>query len=162
VRRLTVALLHVGAVACTTGPPAPAAGVAVVSGVIDGDTIAVAIQGREETVRLLGIDTPEIHVDTGVPECFGPEASEFTASLLPAGTEVRLERDVVGRDHYGRLLAHVRRLADGLAVNEELLRRGYARPLTIAPNEAMAEQYVAASIVAEASGLGLWSACAGR
>jgi micrococcal nuclease len=161
VRWLLIAAGCAGVVACTA-PAEPAGGAAVVVEVIDGDTIEVAIQGREETVRLLGIDTPEIHVDTGVPECFGPEASRFTASLLPSGTEVRLERDIVGRDHYGRLLAHVRRLADGLAVNEELLRRGYARPLTIAPNKARAERYVAASIAAEASGLGLWRACAGR
>ena len=85
-------------------------------------------------MRLLGIDTPEIHVEDGPPECFGPEAAAFTASLLPAGTEVRLERDVVGRDHYGRLLAHVYRRADGLFVNEAILRKGYAQPLTIEPN----------------------------
>jgi micrococcal nuclease len=141
---------------------APAAGVAVVRRVVDGDTIDVAIGGRHERVRLLGIDTPEVHVDDGVPECFGPEAAEHTASLLPTGTDVRLERDIVGRDHYGRLLAHVYRLTDGLLVNAELLRRGYARPLTIAPNRALAERYVAATIAAEAEGLGLWSACSDR
>jgi micrococcal nuclease len=141
---------------------APAAGSAVVEQVVDGDTIDVAIGGRHERVRLLGIDTPEVHVDGGMPECFGAEAAEHTAALLPAGTRVRLERDVVGRDHYGRLLAHVYRLADGLLVNAELLRRGYARTLTIAPNRALAERYVAATIAAEAEGLGLWSACSDR
>jgi micrococcal nuclease len=161
VRRGLIAAVAVGAVACTR-PAEPAAGVAVVARVIDGDTIDVAIRGRDETVRLLGIDTPEVHVDDGVPECFGPEAAAHTATLLPAGTEVRLERDVVGRDHYGRLLAHVYRLADGLLVNAELLRRGYARPLTIAPNRALAQRYVAATITAEAEGLGLWSACSDR
>ncbi len=160
-RNVLIAAVAVWAVACTHRA-APAAGIAVVARVIDGDTIEVAIQGREETVRLLGIDTPEVHVDDGVPECFGPEAAEHTAGLLPAGTRVRLERDIVGRDHYGRLLAHVYRLVDGLLVNAELLRRGYARTLTIAPNRALAEQYVAATIAAEAEGLGLWSACSDR
>jgi micrococcal nuclease len=129
---------------------------------VDGDTIDVIIGGHDERVRLLGIDTPEIHVVDGPPECFGPEAAEHTASLLPPGTEVRLERDVVGRDHYGRLLAHVYRLPDGLLVNEEVLRHGYARPLTIEPNHVFAARYVAATAAAEADGLGLWSRCTGR
>jgi endonuclease YncB( thermonuclease family) len=159
--RIVLTVVAVGAVACTPPPP-PAAGSAVVEQVVDGDTIDVAIGGRHERVRLLGIDTPEVHVDNGVPECFGPEAAEHTAALLPAGTRVRLERDVVGRDHYGRLLAHVYRLADGLLVNAELLRHGYARTLTIAPNRALAERYVAATVAAEAEGLGLWSACSDR
>jgi micrococcal nuclease len=158
--KLTVALC-LGLVACSHRA-APAAGVAVVTRVVDGDTIDVAIQGRDETVRLLGIDTPEIHLETGVPECFGPEAAAHTAVLLPTGTSVRLERDIVGRDHYGRLLAHVYRLADGMLVNAELLRRGYARPLTIAPNRALADRYVAATVAAEAEGLGLWAACSDR
>ena len=87
---------------------------AVVTRVVDGDTIDVAIGGRDERVRLLGIDTPEVHVAEGAaPECFGPEASAFTGDLLPDGHRVRLERDVVGRDDYGRLLAYVYLVDDG-------------------------------------------------
>lgn len=134
----------------------------MVRGVVDGDTLDVAIGEREERVRMLGIDTPEVHAEDAPPECFGPEAAEFTASLLPPGTGVRLERDIVGRDHFGRLLAHVYRLDDGLLVNEAILRAGYAQPLKIAPNEALAERYVAATAAAEADDLGLWAACAGR
>ncbi len=111
---------------------------------------------------MLGIDTPEVHLEGAPPECFGPEAAAFTASLLPPGTRVRLERDVVGRDHYGRLLAHVYRLADGLLVNEAILRAGYAQPLTIEPNEVFAERYVAATVAAEADDLGLWATCPDR
>jgi endonuclease YncB( thermonuclease family) len=155
-------VLCVAVGACSGVPaPAPAPGVAVVTRVVDGDTIDVAIGGRDERVRLLGIDTPEIHVEGGLPECFGPEAADHTSSLLPPGTEVRLERDVVGRDHYGRLLAHVYRLPDGLLINEELVRQGFARPLTIEPNHVLAERYVTATVAAEADGLGLWTACAG-
>ena len=62
--------------------------------------------------------------ENGPPECYGTEAAAFTRSLLPVATEVRLERDVVGRDHYGRLLAHVYRLADGLLVNQAILEHG--------------------------------------
>ena len=79
---------------------------------IDGDTFDVDIGGRQERVRLIGINTPETHVEHGPPECFGPEAAEYTSSLLPVGTEVRLTRDVVGRDDYGRLLAYVYRRSD--------------------------------------------------
>ena len=106
---------------------------------IDGDTVDVVIAGVEERVRLIGINTPETHTDTGVPECFGPEAFAFTRSLLPVGTEVRLVRDVVGRDDYDRLLAYVFRRDDGLFVNEAIIGGGYARPLSIAPNTAYAQ-----------------------
>ena len=136
--------------------------VGTVTAVVDGDTIDVRINGADERVRLLGIDTPEVHRrDGGPPDCFGPEASTFTATLLPAGTEVRLVRDVVGRDDYGRLLAYVYRAADGMLVNEVLVRQGLARPLRIAPNGALAERFVAAAVAAEASGLGLWASCGG-
>ena len=136
-------------------------GAAVVEFVIDGDTVDIVIDGEEERVRLIGIDTPESRVDDGPPECFGPEASAFTAELLPAGSNVRLERDVVARDDYGRLLAYVYRLDDGLFVNEAIVRRGYATPLTIEPNDTFAAQFVAAATAAENEGLGLWTACAG-
>jgi len=133
----------------------------VVEAVVDGDTIDVRIGGREERVRLIGIDTPETYVADGPPECYGPEASAFTATLLPVGSAVRLERDVVGRDDYGRLLAYVYRVDDGSLVNEAIAREGYARPLTIEPNEAFAARFVAAAVAAEAAGLGLWGACGG-
>ena len=82
--------------------------------------------------------------------------------LLPAGTAVRLERDVVGRDDYGRLLAYVHRVDDGLFVNEAIIRQGYATPLTIEPNDTFAGQFVAAATAAENDGLGLWAACTGN
>ncbi len=135
--------------------------VGVVEWVIDGDTVDIDIGGREERVRLIGIDTPELHTETGEPECMAEEAREFSASKLPAGTEVRLERDVVGRDDYGRLLAYVFRRADGLFVNQAIVAGGYARPLIIRPNDAYANNFVAAATAAEAAGIGLWVACAG-
>jgi micrococcal nuclease len=135
--------------------------VGVVEWVIDGDTVDIDIGGREERVRLIGIDTPELHTDDGSAECMAREAREFSASQLPAGTEVRLERDVVGRDDYGRLLAYVYRRDDDAMVNEMIVSAGYARPLTIAPNDAHRDRFVAAAHAAEAAGVGLWSACAG-
>ena len=134
--------------------------VGIVEFVIDGDTVDIDIGGREERVRLIGIDTPELHTETGEPECMAQPAREFSAAQVPAGTEVRLERDVVGRDDYGRLLAYVYRRDDDVMINELVVSAGYARPLTIAPNDAHRDRFVAAAHAAEASGLGLWSACA--
>jgi micrococcal nuclease len=143
------------------GEPSLPPDVGVVEWVIDGDTIDIDIAGREERVRLIGIDTPELHTETGEPECMAREAREFTASLVPSGTEVRLERDVVGRDDYGRLLAYLYRRDDDVLINELIVAGGYARPLTIAPNDAHRDRFVAAAHAAEAADIGLWSACAG-
>jgi micrococcal nuclease len=155
-------LLALAAAACAApGGARLADGRATVVEVVDGDTVVVDVGGRRESVRLIGIDTPEVHVDAGeAPECFGPEASAAAADLLPPGTTVRLSRDVVGRDDYGRLLAYVE-LADGTMVNEALVARGVAVPLSIAPNTAHAARFVAAATAAEAAGLGLWAACGG-
>lgn len=136
-------------------------GVAVVTRIVDGDTIDVDLAGRSERVRLVGIDTPEKYVDDGPPECFGLEASAYTAELLPVGSEVRLTRDVVGRDDYGRLLAYVYRPPDELFVNMAIVANGYATPLTIRPNSTFADQFVEAARAAERSDLGLWAACGG-
>ncbi|HTH07861.1 MAG TPA: thermonuclease family protein [Ilumatobacteraceae bacterium] len=129
--------------------------------VVDGDTLVVNVGGREERLRLIGIDTPEsVKPDTPV-ECFGHEATAFTESLLPDGTDIRLERDVEARDPFDRLLAYAYRVDDGLFVNLEIIRQGYAQPLTIPPNVAHADEFVAAARVAEADDVGLWAACTG-
>lgn len=134
---------------------------ATIDYVVDGDTVDVVIDGREERIRLIGIDTPETkRPDTDI-ECFGPEASAFTESLLPVGTPVRIERDTVNRDDYGRLLGYVYRADDGIFVNYELVRQGFAQPLTIEPNTAYRELFVDAASAAEADDAGLWSACGG-
>lgn len=149
----------------TTSAATAAPANATVVFVIDGDTIDVEVDGREDRVRLTGIDTPEVARDATADrpartgECFGDEASAFTESLLPVGTPVRLERDVVGRDDYGRLLAYVYRASDGIFVNYEIVRQGYAQPLTIPPNVAHAELMVEAARAAERDDVGLWSAC---
>jgi micrococcal nuclease len=159
--RVAVGLAALALAACTDTRGAGAAGAAVVEAVVDGDTVDVVVAGRHERVRLLGIDTPEVAHDGAPPECFGPEASELTRSLLPVGSEVRLERDVVGRDDFGRLLAYVYRSDDGLLVNEELVARGYAEVLRIEPNGLLHERFVRAARAAERAGLGLWTACGG-
>ena len=149
----------------TTAPPGPVEANATVEFVIDGDTVDVIVDGRDERVRLTGIDTPEVARGASGDrparpgECFADEATAFTRSMLPVGTPVRLERDVVGRDDYGRLLAYVYRADDGIFVNYEIVRQGYAQPLTIPPNVTFSELMVQAARDAEAADAGLWSAC---
>jgi micrococcal nuclease len=134
---------------------------AVVVEVVDGDTIDVEIDGRVERVRMIGIDTPETKRPDMPVECFGPEASAFTAALLPAGTPVRVERDVVGRDDYGRLLGYVHLPGGVTFVNREIVRQGYAQPLSIPPNSTYAAEFAADARAAEAADLGMWAGCAG-
>ncbi len=155
-RPIVLALLF--AAGCGAASP-EVDGRASVVDVIDGDTIVVDIAGRTETVRLIGVDTPEsVHPERPV-ECYGPEAAAFTASLLPTGTAVLISRDVVGRDHFGRLLGYVHRSADDTFVNVELVRRGFARPLSIEPNTLLRSTFIAAAREAEAADAGLWAAC---
>jgi len=126
--------------------------------VVDGDTVHVRISGRDEKVRYIGVDTPETHKPNTPVQCFGRAASAFNARLV-AGREVDLRTDAESRDRYGRLLAYVHRRPDGLFVNAELVRRGFATTLTIAPNVAHADEFSRLQRAARAAGRGLWSAC---
>ena len=143
----------------TTVAPGAVAANATVDRVIDGDTIDAIIGDDEVRVRLIGIDTPETKKPDFPVECYGPEATAFTESLLPVGTPIRIERDTVNRDDFGRLLGYVYRAEDGVFVNYEAIRQGYATPLSIEPNTTYIELFVEASRSAEADDVGLWSAC---
>lgn len=147
----------------TTSNPNPPALEAngTVERVVDGDTVDIDFDGDSERVRLIGIDTPETKKPNAPIECFGPEASDHTVALLPAGTPVRVVRDIEARDDYGRLLAYVYRGADGLFVNLAIVAGGYARPLTIAPNDHFSADFVRAARHAEATDQGLWGGCSG-
>ena len=143
-------------------PPARRAGAAPsaapVIRVVDGDTIVVGLHGGQERVRLIGIDTPE-SVKPGTPvQCYAKAASRETHALLD-GRTVRLVPDVEARDRYGRMLAYVYRRPDGLFVNAELARRGFARQLTIPPNVRFADRFGALVAQARRAGKGLWGAC---
>jgi len=130
---------------------------ALVTRTVDGDTVEARVDGRTEDVRYIGVDTPEsVKPDTPV-QCYALAASHFNEDLVE-GERVRLEFDAEHRDVYGRLLAYVR--LDGQFVNAELLRRGYARTLTIPPNTRYADQFARLEREASAEGRGLWGACA--
>jgi micrococcal nuclease len=127
--------------------------------VTDGDTIQVALSGRVERVRYIGIDTPEsVRPDTPV-QCYAHRAATENARLV-AGARVRLVLDVETHDRFGRLLAYVYRESDGLFVNEALVRGGFARTLTVPPNIRYARRFAALDRQARRAGRGLWSACA--
>ena len=72
-----------------------------------------------------------------------------------------VQRDVEARDRYGRLLAYVERLSDGLGVNASIVEQGFASALHIQPNDGLRMELAAAESRARAAGLGLWSACNG-
>jgi micrococcal nuclease len=139
--------------------------------VIDGDTVVVQLRGgRQERVRLIGVDTPEVHESekltreiarTGYHNAttlrrLGRRAAAFTAALLPPGRRVGLELDVERRDREGRLLAYVWR-DDGLFINLALLEAGQARLLTIPPNVRHADRLRACAMAARAAQRGLWA-----
>jgi micrococcal nuclease len=154
------ALASAALVACTRPPPAVTEdGAATVVHVLDGDTAIMDIDGAEESVRFLGIDTPEIAHPGEPEECFGPQAAARTEVLLPPGTAVRLERDLEARDRFDRLLAYVHRADDDLFVNEVLVREGFADTLSIEPNTAHETTLAGARAEARAAGQGLWGRC---
>jgi len=154
-----VVVLVVTVVTRRDQPRATTFGRAEVVRVVDGDTIRVRFDGRTERVRYIGVDTPE-SVKPGTPvQCYAKRAAAANAALV-AGRSVRLVGDVERRDRYGRLLAYVYREPDGAFVNARLVRDGYARTLTIAPNVAHAHQFAQLARTARQSGRGLWSACA--
>lgn len=128
---------------------------------VDGDTLEVALDdGATETVRLIGVDTPEtVKPDTPV-QCFGPRASRFEHRTVE-GRRVRLLTGVEPRDYYGRLLAYAW-VVDGSRerfLEAVLLRRGLARTLTFHPNDRFAPRFEKLEQKAARAGKGLWNAC---
>jgi len=143
-------------------PPGPIQ--ARVTHVVDGDTIDVELpDGSDETVRYIGIDTPET-VKPGTPvECGGPRAHEANERLV-AGRTVTLRFDAERRDVYDRLLAYVYVPRGGpggrpMFVNAELARRGLARTLTIPPNDSFAPLFARLAERTGVRGRGFWGRC---
>lgn len=128
-----------------------------VTKIYDGDTIEVSFSGKRETVRLIGIDTPEIKGKyTKETEFYGMESKEYLESLLPLGTEVLIEIGEDPRDPYNRLLAYIRLKSSKTTINEQLLKNGYAKTLFIKPNIRYQSSFLKAEKEAKRKGLGLW------
>ena len=123
--------------------------------VVDGDTFWVydgSTKGLK--VRLIGVDTPETVHPRKAVEHYGVEASEYVKSLLE-GSRVMLEYDVSRFDRYDRTLAYVY-LENGTFLNAELLKKGYARIMTIPPNVKHANYFLKLERKARIKKRGLW------
>ena len=128
---------------------------ATVDRVVDGDTLKVTLEEREETIRLLLVDTPETKHPSKPVQPFGPEASDFAKDQLE-GKKVGIEIDVSERDKYGRLLAYVW-IGDQM-FNEMLLEEGLARVAYIyQPNVKYVDQFQKIQRQAQEKGKGIWS-----
>lgn len=129
--------------------------------VVDGDTLEVRLSsGARRTVRMLGIDTPEVY--GGTTQCGGPQASRSLVRLLPRGTAVRLISDntQARTDRYGRILRYVERLRDDRDMDRAQVRRGWARVYVYdnVPFTRVAS-YRKAQRSAQAADRGIWGLC---
>jgi len=131
---------------------------------VDGDTLELE---NGERVRLIGIDTPEMHAsdklqrdsrrthqDISVIQKLGAQACEFTKNLVE-GKRVSLEFDAERNDKYGRLLAYVY-LKDGTFVNAEIVKQGYASLMTYPPNVRYVDLFGGLYQEARENKRGLW------
>lgn len=141
----------------STTKPTPQYTFYSVTSVVDGDTIKVNINGTVETLRLIGMDTPET-VDPRKPvQCFGKEASNKAKELL-VGTKVRLEKDPTQGelDKYGRTLAYIYR-EDGMFYNKYMIEQGYAHEYTYNTPYKYQAEFKAVQKSAQENLRGLWS-----
>src|SRR5665213_3022139 len=125
---------------------------------IDGDTIAVNMNGNVEKVRFIGVDTPETHKPNTPVQCYGPNAAAFTKKQI-GKQGVRLVADSLStdRDRYGRLLRYVY-LADGTNLDERIIQDGYGFYYPYFPFS-QATQFAADEQGAQSAHKGLWAPC---
>lgn len=140
----------------------------VIVKIIDGDTFQVLFNGKKESVRLIGIDTPETRRNRKAKKDaertnedleaiieMGKSSKKFLQSLIKEGDTITLEFDVQERDRYGRLLAYAY-LDDGRMINEIVIRNGFASPMTIPPNIKYEDIFLESYRYARENNLGLW------
>lgn len=129
-----------------------------VTSVYDGDTIAVDMNGSAETIRFIGVDTPETHDPRKPVQCYGREATNYTKNLLQ-DRSVRLQADPLNtnRDRYGRLLRYVY-LPDDSLLEKKLITEGYGMAYTAFPFE-KAGEFEVYEQTAKNTNKGLWAAC---
>lgn len=125
---------------------------------VDGDTIVVDMNGSRETIRFIGVDTPETHDPRKAVQCFGQAAAGFTRQTL-GSQAVRLEADPLStnRDRYNRLLRYVY-LPDGTLVNEKIIHDGYGFYYPYFPFS-KSDQFHATQLDAMQNKRGLWASC---
>jgi micrococcal nuclease len=151
---LVATLVMLGVQAADAQNPSSTALEGVVTRVVDGDMIYVAIGKQIEKVRYIGVNTPEIHHPTKGREPYGNAARDANARLVDRRM-ITLVFDVQQRDRFGRLLAYV--YVDGRFVNAELVWRGYAEAATYPPNIQYANYFASLEREARAQKRGLWA-----
>lgn len=128
--------------------------------VYDGDTLVANVEGHEVTVRLIGMDTPEV-VDPRKPvQCYGPEASARGKELL-SGKQIYLEKEATkgNYDVYGRVLAYAK-LSDGTLYNQKMIEEGYAKEYTFNKEKyKYQKEFKAAHTAAKKQKVGMWGTC---
>jgi len=129
--------------------------------VVDGDTVEVDFDGIQESIRFIGIDTPEKTGGFRDAECFGDEASARMHELLSPGDGVYIELDEEPRDRFDRLLGYVYRSSDGAFLNMVMVEEGLAAAFPFPPNTLYADLFDDAEAIARRLDLGLWRACGG-
>lgn len=132
--------------------PSPMHGGEVVKAklVIDGDTIQI---DTGESVRYIGINTPELKDERGEIQCFAKEALQKNKELVE-NKFIELEKDISETDKYGRLLRYIW-IGDRL-INEELVREGYAHSATFPPDIKYQQRFIEAARLAQNENRGFW------
>jgi len=125
---------------------------------VDGDTIEVDMSGKSETIRFIGVDTPETHDPRKAVQCYGLKAAEFTKSRI-GSQPVRLEADPLNtnRDRYDRLLRYVY-TKDGALMNAEIIKNGYGFAYVSFPFS-KSEEFEIYQKEARENKRGLWDEC---
>ena len=175
-KRLLTILLVIVALAITVGiivaiiaddPPVaatiarpPGATLSHVAYVHDGDTLYLQPDGTtsradEITVRLIGIDTPELRPEV---QCYAIKARDHVRMMLPKGTPVWIMADKEKLDKYGRSLLYLW-TKNGTSVNLDLVEKGYATALNIAPSNTYWRQFASAESTAKDARVGIWGHC---
>lgn len=174
-----IAVLIAAAVAYWTAqqPPRGVPTQGIVTKAVDGDTLHVTAEGAKHIIRLIGVDTPEVHdsdklerdvartgQDRRTIQALGRRAHEFTRALCE-GRACRLEYDPANaarghRDGYGRLLAYIFILSEGgqeAFLNAEIIRQGYGAAMTAYPyDEGRKADFLRLQREARAARRGLW------
>ena len=155
---LLLLALALPATAPGQAPPKPDPAAARVVRVVDGDTIVVLLDGKQTTVRLLGVDTPETVAPGRPVEGFGKQATAFLRSQVE-GRSVHLRYEPAARrlDRYGRTLAYVYTIPEGKLVNLAIVAGGYGHAYTAQPYSRI-EEFRKAEREAREAGRGLWAA----
>lgn len=161
---VALAILGIGYFINTKSPPpaevvnTPTPGYYRVVQFEDGDTITIDMNGAEERIRMIGVDTPETKDPRKPVQCFGKAASDFTKNLI-GNDPVRLESDSLSsnRDRYNRLLRYVY-LPDGRLVQAEIIKQGYGFAYTSFPFT-KSEEFKGFETAARTANSGLWNSC---